>query len=83
MTTFPLTVQSRKRAARAIHDLFTRAARYARPVKPVLRNLASVPFTLAGAACIDIGVFKANVVAGWIVTGISLIVIEHIIADED
>ena len=50
--------------------------------KPVLANLASIPLTVAGIGCVDTGVFLANTVAGWIVTGLSLVVLEHLIADE-
>ncbi len=57
-------------------------ARILNLAKPVLANLASIPLTVAGTACIDIGVFTANVVAGWIVTGISLVILEHLLADE-
>jgi hypothetical protein len=56
--------------------------RLARPARPVAANLISIPLTLAGYACIDVGVFSASRVAGWIVTGISLMVLEHQIADD-
>lgn len=52
-------------------------------VKPVLVNLVSIPFTVAGIGCIDTGVFLASRIAGWIVTGVSLVVIESLIADGD
>jgi hypothetical protein len=52
------------------------------PARPVLANLASIPLTVAGWACIDAGMFAANTVAGLIVTGITLMVLEHQIADE-
>jgi hypothetical protein len=58
------------------------AGRLLCPVKPVLRNLASIPFTVAGWACIDVGVFQAGTVAGFIVTGVTLMVLEHQIADQ-
>jgi len=60
----------------------TRAARWLRPVRPVLANLAASPLTAAGLACIDVGVFTASVTAGWIVTGLSLMALEHVLADE-
>jgi hypothetical protein len=64
----------------------SRAARFLRklaaPAKPVLANLVSIPLTVLGYACVDIGVFKASTVAGWIVTGVTLMVLEHQIADE-
>jgi len=54
----------------------------AKPVRAPLANLASVPLHVAGLGCIDAGVFAASPVAGWIVTGLSLIWLEHVIADE-
>ena len=53
-----------------------------RPGKAALASLLSVPLTAIGLACIDYGVFLASQVAGFIVTGISLILLEHVIADE-
>jgi hypothetical protein len=57
-------------------------SRLARPARPALANLASVPLHAAGLACVDVGVFTASPVAGWIITGLSLIWLEHVIADE-
>ena len=51
--------------------------------QPVLANIASIPLTVLGLACVDVGVFTASGVAGWIVTGASLMWLEHLIADED
>lgn len=53
-----------------------------RPARPVAVNLLASPLTVAGLACADIGVFTASVTAGWIITGLSLFVLEHVIADE-
>lgn len=50
---------------------------------PALRNLMAMPLGLAGYACVDIGVFQASHVAGWIVTGASLIWVEFLAADEE
>ena len=58
------------------------AQRVASPHRAALANLMSMPLTLAGAGCIDTGVFYASTVAGWIITGLSLVVLEHLIADE-
>lgn len=52
------------------------------PARPALLNLVSIPLTVAGIGFIDTGVFIASTVAGWIVTGVSLLVLEHMIADE-
>lgn len=57
-------------------------ARLLRPARAPLANVASMPLHVAGLACIDAGVFTATPVAGWIVTGLSLIWLELAIADE-
>lgn len=56
--------------------------RLASPRSASVANLRKMPFTVAGFSCIDTGVFTASTVAGWIVTGLSLIVLEYMIADE-
>jgi hypothetical protein len=58
------------------------ASRSAHAARPVLLNVLSIPLTIAGVGCIDAGVFMANTIAGMIFTGVSLIVLEHLIADE-
>lgn len=58
-------------------------ARAIAPHKASLRNLANVPLTVAGFGCVDTGVFQWSTPLGWIVTGLSLLVLEHIIADGD
>lgn len=58
------------------------AAYVTRPHKAAISNLLHVPFTAAGAACIDYAGFHLGAGWGWLITGVSLIVVEHIIADE-
>lgn len=58
------------------------AKRLASPRSASLANLRKMPFTVAGLGCIDMGVFTASTVAGWIVTGLSLMLLEYMIADE-
>lgn len=52
------------------------------PHKASLANLASIPMTLIGTACIDFAAFHLAHGWGWFVTGISFILIEHIVSDE-
>ncbi|WP_370120311.1 hypothetical protein [Streptacidiphilus sp. MAP12-33] len=40
-------------------------------------RLAPSALTIAGLGCIDTGVFQANTIAGWIATGISLLILEY------
>lgn len=48
-----------------------------------LRNLFSIPLTATGAGFIDFAAFHLDHGWGWLVTGISLIVLEAVIADEE
>jgi hypothetical protein len=57
-------------------------SRFLRPAKPVLANLASVPLTVAGLGCADFAAFHLAHGWGWLVTGASLMWLEHVIADE-
>lgn len=58
------------------------AARLLSPARPVAANLAAIPFTVAGWGLIAAGVFAVSTVAGLIVSGVILMVLEHQIADE-
>ena len=53
-----------------------------RPHKAALANLKDMPLTVLGVAGVDFAAFHYVHMIGWLVTGISLIVVEHIIADE-
>lgn len=71
------------RAARTTVAAVTFAARVAaRPHRAAVGNLLHMPFTAAGAACIDYAAFHIGSGWGWLTTGISLIIVEHLIADE-
>ena len=58
------------------------AARLLTPARPVLANLAAIPFTVAGWGCIATAVFTWNTTAGLGALGVILMVLEHQIADE-
>jgi hypothetical protein len=58
------------------------AGRLIRPARSVLANAAQIPLTIAGLGCIDAGVFTVSLTAGLIATGLTLIGLEHLIADE-
>lgn len=58
------------------------ASRLVKPVRPVAANLASVPLTVAGLGCMDFAAFHLAHGWGWLVTGVSLMWLEHVIADE-
>lgn len=48
-----------------------------------LRALADSPMTVLGTAGIDFAAFHISHGVGWLVTGISLVVLEYLIAPED
>jgi hypothetical protein len=58
------------------------AVRAITPHRAALANLRSIPLTLAGAGCIDFAAYHIGHGWGWLITGISLVLIEHVIADE-
>jgi hypothetical protein len=58
------------------------AVRLVTPHKAVLANLRSIPLTVAGVAAIDFAAFHLAHGWGWLVTGVLLVVVEHLIADE-
>jgi hypothetical protein len=72
----------RIRAAGQLARLRSAAGRALRPARPVLRNLASIPLTVAGFGCLDAAALAWNVLVGLAGAGVLLIVLEHLIADE-
>lgn len=57
-------------------------ARAIAPHKASLRNLMDIPLTVIGLGCVDTGVFQWSTAVGWVVTGLSLVLLEHMIADD-
>jgi hypothetical protein len=71
-----------KLAKSALSFVTTVASKALTPAKPVLANLAHIPLTVAGTGCIDYASFHLGGGWGWLVTGLSLLVLEHLVADE-
>jgi hypothetical protein len=77
------------RAARSVpwrqicRRLAQSAARGLHPAKPVLRNLASMPLTVAGWGCLAAAAFALNTIVGLAACAPILMILEHQIADED
>ena len=71
------------RLAPVLGVLTTVAGTLVAPHKASLRNLAAMPLTVLGYASIDFAAFHLAHGWGWLVTGLSLILLEHQIADED
>ena len=57
-------------------------SRVTAPARPALGNLAKIPLTFAGLGCISAGFFALSTVAGLFAAGVTLILLEHMIADE-
>lgn len=62
---------------------WTLAVAFLSPAKASVKNLVSMPFSVAGLACVDFAAFHLAHGWGWLVTGISLLILEHMIADDD
>lgn len=60
----------------------TTVGKLLRPVRPVLANLAAIPFTVAGWGLISAAAFQVSTVLGLAAGGVILMVLEHQIADE-
>lgn len=52
------------------------ARRAAAQVKAAAERLSGNLLTVAGLGCVDVGVFEANTVAGWIVTGVTVLLLD-------
>jgi hypothetical protein len=72
----------RRKLAVLRRSVFSRAAQVITPARPVLRNLAKIPFTVAAFAVGDAGAFIELHGFGYLITAMSLFLLEHMIADE-
>jgi hypothetical protein len=81
VTTFPVSLP--RRAARGWLGRARGVLRaVARPVRPVAGNLARIPFTVAAIGILDGDLISWNTHIGLLVTAGSLVLLEHLIADE-
>lgn len=88
MTTLSIPEHSHKRARRnhTWHKTVLRvikggALSVFAPHKASLSKLADTPLTVAGAGCVAAGVFLASTIAGLVILGVVLVLLEHMIAD--
>lgn len=58
-------------------------ARATAPVTHLAVKLAEIPLTVAGIGCIDAAAFVGDTIAGLVVTGLGLMALEYVIADEE
>ena len=82
MATVALRRLAFERAQPRLRALSRSARRLLKPVRPAAANLASIPLHVAGLGCIDFAAFHWAHGWGWLATGVSLIWLEHVIADE-
>jgi len=69
---------------RAIRNAVSGAVKAAlTPHKASVKRLGDIPLTVVGTGGIDFSAFHVNHGVGFLVLGVSLWVIEHLIADED
>jgi hypothetical protein len=69
---------------RKARDLFaTAAARAVSPHRASLLRLLDMPLAVLGTGFIDFSAFHVAHMLGWLVTGVSLWIVEHMIADTD
>jgi hypothetical protein len=54
-----------------------------KPHKASLKRLADMPLTVVGTGAVDFAAFHVAHGWGWLVTGVSLMVLEHLIADSE
>lgn len=52
------------------------------PHRASLARLADIPLTIAGTGCVDFAAFHVAHGWGWLITGLSLVLLEHLIADD-
>lgn len=69
--------------AKAATIVATNAAAMIKPHKVALKNLANMPLSVLGLSGVDFAAFHVAHGWGWLVTGISLLVLERMIADDD
>ena len=67
--------------ARSVSVLLASVAVVFAPHKASLKRLTEIPLTVCGVAAIDFAGFHIAHGWGWLITGLSLIVVEHLIAD--
>lgn len=53
------------------------------PHKAALRRLLEMPLTVVATGFVDTAAWAAPHWVGWLVTGLSLLAIEHLISDDD
>lgn len=78
----PRPARAPLRVLRSLRDLASNVARAAlTPHKASVRRLADMPLSVAGTGGIDFAAFHVNHGVGFLVLGISLWIVEHLIAD--
>lgn len=53
------------------------------PHKAAVARLVEIPLTVVGVGCVDTAAWTVAAGLGWLVTGVSLFLLEHLIADPE
>lgn len=70
------TAPAPSRPSRAATAALTLARRTGAHLQAIGRRLSGSALTAAGLGCIDVGAFEAHPIAGWVVTGITVLVFD-------
>lgn len=85
--TAPVAERAKPRSLKALKWLRDLAGQVASaaltPHKASLRRLADMPLAVIGTGAIDFSAWHVSHGIGWLVTGLSLWVVEHLIADPE
>lgn len=84
VTDAPPSARSPRRVLRKLRELAGGVAAAAlTPHKASVRRLADMPLSVVGTGAIDFASFHVSHAVGWLVLGVSLWVVEHLIADAE
>lgn len=72
----------RRRLSSLTASIVSAAQSLIEPHRASLSTLRDIPLTVAGTGSIDFAAFHLAHGWGWLVTGISLILLEHVIAED-
>lgn len=79
----PGSARARRALGAALGVVAAVAGKAITPHKAAVRRLADIPLTVAGGVCVDFAAFHYVHMIGWLVTGVSLVLLEHLIADSE
>ena len=79
----PWHVRAKAVFAVVLSTVTTVAGSAVKPHKAAIARLADIPLTVAGIGCVDFAGFHIAHGWGWLITGLYLVLLEHLIADDE